>query len=217
MFSFDRLKIHQIPIWENQHRIKYLTEYRDLLNTAFRWSRETGETIDLEQQRPEINKCKPLVHRMITLTGIKTVRQCARSDVRSTIQLDVIDELWSLEQLFVSSREPMVAIEEAIGEYERDQKKARWRTWYPFFWLAWGAESIVEAFIQIIGWIAEIPIRLLSRIFRLDQEKAVRAWYGRLLTGLSVIFGLIFGLIQTLRALNLLDRWDSFLQAITHH
>jgi NAD(P)-dependent dehydrogenase (short-subunit alcohol dehydrogenase family) len=31
----------------------------------------------------------------------------------------------------------------------------------------------------IIGWIAEIPVRLFSRIFRLDQEKAVRSWYGR--------------------------------------
>jgi hypothetical protein len=31
MFAFDRLKYSQIPIWENEHRIKYLTLFRDLV------------------------------------------------------------------------------------------------------------------------------------------------------------------------------------------
>ena len=113
-------------------------------------------------------------------------------------------------------RESSDITEEAIGEYERGQEKARGRSRNPFFWLAWGAESIVEMFIQIVGWVAEIPVRLVTRIFRLDQEKAVRSWYGRSLTGLSALTLWIFALIQTLRALGLLGWWDSFLQSITH-
>jgi hypothetical protein len=132
------------------------------------------------------------------------------------LEVDVIEQMWELEALAMSTREPMVVIEEAIGEYERDQKNARGRARNPFFWLALVADSIVEMFIQIVGWIVEIPVRLLSRIFRLDQEKAVRSWYGRWLTGLSALTLWIFALIQTLRALGLLGWWDSLLQSITH-
>ena len=72
------------------------------------------------------------------------------------------------------------------------------------------AESIVEAFIQIVGWIAEIPVRLLTRIFRLDQEKAVRSWYGRLVTGLSALIAALAGLFYVLEFLGFKDavlRW----------
>jgi fumarate reductase subunit D len=116
----------------------------------------------------------------------------------------------------VTFRQPAETIEEAIGAYRDDQKNARGRSLNPFFWLAFGAESIVEAFIQIIGWIAEIPIRLIIRIFRLE-DTAVRSWYGRSLTGVSAFTLWIFAFIQTLRALGLLGWWDSLPQSITHH
>jgi hypothetical protein len=164
MFSFDRRKIDKIPFWENQHRIECLTKYRDLLNTAFGWSALGWKSSDLEQRRTEINEGKPLVHRMITLAGIKLVRQCARSNANSTIELDVVDELWSLEPLYVSTREPISAIEEAIGEYKRDQKKARGRTWSPIFWAA--------CFIE---WIIQLPVWLLSLIFSVEEDKVAHS------------------------------------------
>ncbi len=76
MFSFDRLKIDQIPLYKNKYRIKYLTEFRDLLNDAFGWNRTRSG--DLEQQRIVINKRKQVIGRMIRLAGINTQRSCAR-------------------------------------------------------------------------------------------------------------------------------------------
>ena len=175
MFSFDRLKINQIPLRENKRRFEDLTEFRDLLNDATGWNRTRSG--DLEQQRIVINKRKPVIGRMIRLAGINTRRSCARRGPTgystTMLEVDVIEQMWELEALAMSTREPMVVIEEAIGEYEPDQKNARGRARNPFFWLALVADSIVEMFIQIVGWIVEIPVRLLSRIFRLDQEKAV--------------------------------------------
>jgi len=212
MFSFDRLKIDQIPLRENKRRIEYLTEFRDLLNDALGWNRTRSG--DLEEQRIVINKGKPVIGRMIRLAGINTRRSCARRGQTgystTMLEVDVIEQMWDLEALAMSTREPMVVIEEALGEYERDQKNARCRSLNPFFWLALGAESIVEAFIQIVGWIAEIPVRLLTRIFRLDQEKAVRSWYGRLVTGLSALIAALAGLFYVLEFLGFKDavlRW----------
>jgi len=70
---------------------------------------------------------------------------------------------------------------------------------------------------SIVGWMAEIPVRLVTRIFRLDREKTVRSWYGRSLTGISALTLWVFALIQTLRALDLLGWWDSFLRSIGRH
>jgi hypothetical protein len=95
----------------------------------------------------------------------------------------------------------MTALEElksSARDSIKDQKRARERSRNPFFWLAWIAESIVEMFIQIVGWIAEIPVRLLSRIFRLDQEKVARSWFGRLVSGL---FGGVCALIAAVAGL----------------
>jgi hypothetical protein len=218
MFSFDRLKIDQIPLRENKRRVEYLTDYRDLLNDALGWNRTRSG--DLEQQRIVINQRRPLIGRMIRLAGINTRRSCARRGPTgystTMLEVDVIEQMWELEALAMSTREPMVVIEEALGEYERDQKNARGRSRNPFFWLALGADSIVETLIQIIGWIAEIPVRLLSRIFRLDQEKVARSLFGRIVTGLfSAICALIAALAGLFYVLEFLGFKDAVLRWLT--
>lgn len=76
MFSFDRLKIDQIPIWENEHRVEYLTLFRDLvydrnpaIGTQLRapLSPSTGRPLDPEQRRIEINERRSTAKRMIAL------------------------------------------------------------------------------------------------------------------------------------------------------
>jgi hypothetical protein len=180
----------------------------------------TGQPLDLEQRMIAINERRSTAKRMIALAGIKTRRICAfrRGEPEPPpSEIDVIDQLWDLEWLGVSFRQPAETIEEAIGAYRDDEKKARGRSRNPFFWIAWGADSIVELLIQIVGWMAEIPVRLVTRIFRLDREKTVRSWYGRSLTGISALTLWVFALIQTLRALDLLGWWDSFLRSIGRH
>jgi hypothetical protein len=83
MFYFDRLKIDQIPLRENERRINYLTMFRDLVNdknpafaTQLRapLSGSTGQPLDPEQRRIEINERKRMAQRMIALAQIKTQR-----------------------------------------------------------------------------------------------------------------------------------------------
>jgi hypothetical protein len=204
MFSFDRLKIDQIPIWENEHRVEYLILFRDLVydrNPAIGMqlraplSPSTGQPLDPEQRRIEINERRSTAKRMIALAGIKTRRVCVfrRGEPEPPpSEINVMDQLWDLEWLGISFRQPTETIEEAIGAYKYDQKKARGRTRNPFFWAA-----------RILEWIAELPFGLIS-LFGFNQQKAVDSKTGQTVRGIFQlgIFGalvLAFGwLVQLL-------------------
>jgi hypothetical protein len=65
MFSFDQLKINQIPIWENKHRVDYLTLFRDLVydirpvfgtQPRVPLSPTTNQPLDREQLHTEFNE-----------------------------------------------------------------------------------------------------------------------------------------------------------------
>jgi hypothetical protein len=184
MFSFDRLKYEKIPIWENKRRIEYLTLFRDLvydrnpaIGTQLRapLSPSTGQPLDSEQRRIEINERRSMAQRMIALAGIKTRRLCARrrgEPEPPPLEVDVIDQLWDLETLGVSFRQPAETIEEAIGVYKHDQDKAQRRTRNPFFWAA-----------RILEWIAELPFGLIS-LFGFNQQKAVDSKTGQAVRGI---------------------------------
>jgi hypothetical protein len=207
MISFDRLEYSKIPISENKLRVEYLTLIRNLILDAIVFSGgaeplvalslTTGQPLNQEQRRTEINERKPLALQMIRLAGIKTQRDCATrlKGITSSRNLDVIEQLWSLESFGVSFREPIDVIEEAIGKYKRDQKKARWRAWCPIFWIIW-----------IIEWIAEFPVWLFSLVFHVDQEKAARSGLGRFVTWFFNASLWLFGLFQGIEALFALAR-----------
>lgn len=164
------------------------------------------------QRRSAVNERIPSARQMIELSGIKLRRDCGSTNAEhpEIIEIDVLEQIFDLTRLGINSGKTVDVIDESIGVYQRDQRKARRRTWNPLFWLSWSVESIVEALIQIIGWIAEIPIRLISRIFRLDQERAFRAWYGRLITGICTFLGTLAALAKLVEFLGWKDtvlRW----------
>jgi hypothetical protein len=201
MISFDKLGYSKIPIWENKHRIEYLTVFRDFANDirpAFNTqpripvSPTTGKPFEQGQRYTEFNERKPLAHQMILLAGIKTRREFAArvKGNSSLIEVDVIEQYWSLETLGVSFRAPQDIIEEAIGRYKTDQKKAQRRTWSPLFWAA-----------RFIEWIIQFPVWLISLTFSIEEEKVARSWYGRLLSGIYVGFCTLIPAVQALSAL----------------
>jgi hypothetical protein len=211
MFSFERLQYSKIPIKENKRRVEYLSLFRDLLNDQFGWNQEgAGPSSKLgqlnpEQRRVEINKRKSIAHEMITLAGIRTRRACAQrvqgSQDRTTFELDVIDRLWDTYELGISMREPVVAVEEAIGVYEHDQKRASFRTRNPIFWI-----------LRVVEWIAELPFWFIG-LFGFNQKEAEESKTGRVVKGVMqvgvfVAFGwlvqLLVNLIQLLHAFG----WD---------
>jgi hypothetical protein len=202
MFSFDRLKYDKIPISENQYRIKYLTDYRNLLNDAFGWNRTRSG--DLEEQRIVINERRPLIARMTRLAGINSRRQCARrgASAYSTtmIEIDVIEQMWELEALGISTREPMVVIEEAIGIYKHDQNRARCRTWNPFFWITFLIESIVGILFNVVI------------LFGGNAQKARDSAIGRIISAVGTFLGWIAAIATILWFLG----FQSAIQHLLH-
>jgi hypothetical protein len=211
MISFDRLEYSKIPISENKLRVEYLTLLRNLILDAIVFSGgaepvvalspTTGQPLNQEQRRTEINERKPLALQMIRLAGIKTQRDCATrlKEITSSRNLDVIEQLWSLESFGVSFREPIDVIEEAIGKYKRDQKKALGRTRNPVFWI-----------LRIVGWIAGVPFWLIS-LLGFSREKAEESQSGQLAKGLIEIGPLVSGfgwLVQLL--VNLIQLLHDF-------
>jgi hypothetical protein len=200
---FERLQHAKIPIWENKQRLKYLTLFRDLILDVLQFSGgasprvatspTTGQPLNQEQRRTEINERKPLAVQMIRLAGIKTERDCVTrlKGITSSAKFDVIEQLWDLESFGGSFRERTDVIEEAIGVYKHDQKKALFRTLNPFFWI-----------VRLIEWIAQFPVWLFSSIFHVDQEKAARSIAGKIVTVISAASLWIFALIQSLEALR---------------
>lgn len=82
--AFLDLKINEIPIWENKHRIDYLTLFRDLIydiRPVFGTQPRvpllptTGQPLDRAQLYTEFNERKALAQRMVALAEIGTRRE----------------------------------------------------------------------------------------------------------------------------------------------
>ncbi len=220
MFSFDRLKYDKIPIWENCRRIEYLTLFRDLIFYCY-----GGEgvlpylpdsplipilksgSMNPSQGRSAVNERIPRARQMIELSGIKLRRicSCTDQDRPPTIEIDVLEQVFDLIRLGVSEARATDVVDESIGVYKRDQKKARGRTWHPFFWAVW-----------IFAWIAEFPTSLFSRVSGIDQGKAERSRPGRAITALVQASLWIFALIGALAGLFYLLECLGFKDAVLH-
>jgi hypothetical protein len=62
--------------------------------------------------------------------------------------------------------------DQAIGIYNQNKATARFNARNPFFWAA----RIIES---VFAWVAQLPVRIFSLMFGLDQETAIRSKTGR--------------------------------------
>ena len=145
---------------------------------------------------------------MIELSEIKLRRVCACTDPErpSTIEIDVLEQIFGLTRLGVSAGTITDVVDESIGVYKQDQRKALTRTRNPVFWL-----------LRFVEWIAQLPFWILS-LFGLSQEKTQESKPGQIAKGafqLAIFVGFAWLLQQVVNALYVLD-WLGLKDAALH-
>jgi hypothetical protein len=211
MISFDRLSYSKIPIWENRRRIEHLTLVCDLIHDyhhVFRSpifrvkvSPTTGQPLDQFQRRAEINERMPLARRIIELSGI-TIRRVLKSTADGSPpseEIDLLEMVFDLQKFGFNYNRATDVIDESIGVYKNDQKKALSRSYNPIFWL-----------LRIVEWIAEFPFWLIS-LLGFNQKKAEESKSGRAVKGvvqISVLAAAFGWLVQVL--VNLIQLLHDF-------
>jgi hypothetical protein len=107
-----------------------------------------GKPLTIDECRSEINRRLPGVKEMVRLANISALRDwiTIRKD-DEPVRVDVLEQLWYLEKLWVSYRAPSDVVEDAIGKYQTDQCQSWIRTFNPFYWFGRLVEWLIgEAF-----------------------------------------------------------------------
>ena len=121
----SRLKWNKIPIWENKQRIKKLQFWRDLWltfasNKAL-VSPTTGQPFSPEERRSELNQRIPAVREMVALAEIPTVQDWMTvGEKAEPVRVDILEQFWYVERLWLSFQAPSDVVDEAIGKYQTD-------------------------------------------------------------------------------------------------
>jgi hypothetical protein len=201
----SRLKYDKIPIWENKRRIKELTFWRDLWLT-FASNRplvspKTGQPFSFEERRGELNRRIPAVREMVTLAEVHAVRDWMTVGKQTkTLRVDILEQFWYVERLWLSFQAPSDVVDEAIGKYQSDQRRSWIRTFNPFYWISrlidwliseafnvvkiFGGNPetarasqlgrVINAFGQFIAWIAGIVVAIVTVLWFLGFDKPIR-------------------------------------------
>jgi hypothetical protein len=154
----SQLKYRKIAIWENKERIKDLSFFRDLYleglfdSVKLLVSPATGKPFTAEERRSELNRRIPAVKQMVALADILAFRDWItnRKD-DAPIPVDVLEQFWYLEKLRISFRAPSDVVDEAIGQYQSDQRRSLVRTFNPFYWLGRLIDWLIDEAFNVVA------------------------------------------------------------------
>jgi hypothetical protein len=160
----SRLKYDEIPIWENNQRLKDLQYFRDIyyllqiFGSTSGVTTPTGKPFTREECRSEINRRLPAVKEMVRFADISALRDWVtlRKD-DELVQIDVLEQLWYLEKLRLSYRAPSDVVEEAIGKYQADQFKSWVRTFNPFYWFGRLINWLISEAFKVVALVGANP------------------------------------------------------------
>jgi hypothetical protein len=135
-----------------------------------------------------INQAMPAASRFIRLAGLSSIVSDSQREYLSNrskaagidAKLDLLDGfLW--QETPGLQQQAIDLVDQAIGVYNDDQKKAFWRSLNPLFWI-----------LRIVEWIAGVPFWLIS-LLGFSREKAEESKSGQLAKGLIEIGLLVSG------------------------
>lgn len=187
-----------IPIWENSQRIKDLSKFRNDVVSFFKESTYFGvgigrvEKAEARVVRQRINLTLVQVHRFINAAGIDpTLTWTPPPNIGGYVKhIDVIINLFELDQYQIPAKRSVDFIEMAIGVYLSNRTAAFWRTLNPFWWLNRGFLWIVRAPFVFLGAVGFDTVRAESSVV----GKTIKA-----------IVGLVTMVAALLTILRLLD------------
>ena len=149
----------KILVWENNRRLKKLIDFRKLVivyfnNSRIEWIMDPRVEEEVAQEaRSNINLSLNDVQSIILQTGIG----------RNSANINLIDNIFNLNEFQIDSRLVLDKIDRAIGVYQSIQKKACARAFNPLF------------YVQIIlDFISDLPFIALGKLgFNRQKGKIV--------------------------------------------
>ena len=165
----------KILVLENKRRLNKLIEFRQLAieyfnNTYVEWPMDAGIEEDAAQAaRIKINQAMHEVHSIIRRSGIDpNLTVLPAPAVGGYVRkVDLILNIFGLDEHATEPNRVLDIIERAIGIYESNHKSALVRTFNPFFYL--------RLFLDVIS---DLPFVVVGK-FGFDQRKMKTSLIGR--------------------------------------
>ena len=168
----------KILVWENEKRLKKLIEFRQLVIKYFNNSHpgSMGQRIeqkDAQEARTEINMDKAEVHSIILNSGTNLTHTYHPPPAVGgrVMDIDLIFNIFDLDQLRVDSKMVLDHIEIAIGAYQSNHKPALVRMFNPFFYIG-----------VVLGAISNVPFIVIGTL-GFNRQKAEASTIGRIVKG----------------------------------
>ena len=199
----------KILIWENKRRLNKLRVFRSLViryfnNSQIGFGGGRVEESAAKEARLEINRLKDEIHSIILNSGIDlsfswTPPAAVGGD---ETKIDLIDDIFDLDQFDIGPNNVLGLIDRAIGEYDSNHKLAFIRTFNPFFYLGRMLDTITDLPFIIIG------------IFGFNRQRMKASPVGRLVKGLLYLIIIVAVVLTILHLLNFLEPIKQFVHKL---
>lgn len=199
----------RILIWENRRRLNKLRDFRSLVIRYFNNSRVNlgGGRVEesaAKEARREINRLKDEIHSIILNSDINPSFSWTRPAAAGggETEIDLIDDIFDLDQFDIGPNNVLGLIDRAIGEYDSNRRSAFVRTLNPFFYLG-----------QVLDTISDLPFIILG-ILGFNREKMKSSAVGRLVKGILYLIIIAAALFTILHLLNFVEPIKQFVHKL---
>ena len=199
----------RILIWENRRRLNKLRDFRSLVIRYFNNSRVNlgGGRVEesaAKEARREINRLKDEIHSIILNSDINPSFSWTRPAAAGggETEIDLIDDIFDLDQFDIGPNNVLGLIDRAIGEYDSNHKSAFIRTIDPFFYLG-----------RVLDTITDLPFIIIG-IFGFNRQKIRASAVGRLVKGILYLIIIVAAVLAVLHLLDFLEPIKQFVHKL---
>ncbi len=153
------------------------------------------------EARREINQSVQEVHSIILQSGINpTLKWIPPAAIGGYVQnVNLIHDIFNLDGFFeIKPDHVLDMIDRAIGIYESNANRARFRIFNPFFYIG-----------LVLDFISDLPFITLGKL-GFNRQKARTSAVGRLVKGVLFLIPVFAALLTTLHHLGYLDLVKQF-------
>ena len=153
-----------------------------------------------KEARREINRLKDEIHSLILNSGIDPVFSWTPPSAvgGDETEIDLIEEIFDLDQFDIGPNNVLGIIDRAIGEYDSNRRSAFVRTLNPFFYLG-----------RMLDTISDLPFIIIG-IFGFSRQKMKASVVGRLVKGLLYLIIIVAAVLTILHLLDFIEPIKQF-------
>ena len=199
----------RILVWENKRRSNKLREFRSLIIRYFNNSRVgfgggRVEQSAAKEARREINRLREEIHSIILNSGIEPVFSWTPPSAvgGDETNIDLIEDIFDLDQFDIGPNNVLGLIDRAIGEYESNRKSASVRTFNPFFYLG-----------RVLDTVSDLPFIVIG-IFGVNRQKIKASVVGRLVKRILYLIIIVAAILTILHLLDFIEPIKQFVHKL---